>query len=311
MELFSELYSRKYLTVGALLKELAKGGVKAREASALLNNGSQLTLSSLEKDLKLIERENGMVYAAPEINTALHLPMTKLELSWLSSLCDDERIGLFLNETEQKKLRALLADTEPLFDKDCFYAFDEEHCRDDHKSEAYVKVFRVLLDTLFFNERCLLVLEGEVVAVQPYTLVYSMLNGGFLLYAYDESAQRMRQFPLRAIAEVKPQGKANPPASFVDSETEAVTVEIFDHADKAVSRNAVERFMISFSNYRKESSFDAERQLCRTTVYYQAEDNENILQGILSFGATVRVISPQKVISEIVNRLKRQKQLLS
>ena len=51
MELFSELYSRKYLMVSTLLKELAKGGIKAGEASALLDYNSGLTLSSLENTL--------------------------------------------------------------------------------------------------------------------------------------------------------------------------------------------------------------------------------------------------------------------
>lgn len=310
MELFSELYSRKYLMVSTLLKELAKGGIKAGEASALLDYNSGLTLSSLENDLKLIKRENGLVYAAPELNTALHLPLTKLELSWLRSICDDERIGLFLNENELKQLKSLLADTEPLYNNDCFYAFDKEHCQDDYRNEAYIKVFRTLLEALLFSERCLFTFDGETIDVQPYYLVYSMLNGGFLLFAYDESTQRIRQLPLRLITAVKPNGKADRSASVKGSETESVTVEIFDHADKTVSRNAVERFMISFSNFRKESSFDTERQICRTTVYYQTEDSENVLQGLLSFGATVKVISPPKTIREIVTRLRRQKQLL-
>ena len=85
---------------------------------------------------------------------------------------------------------------------------------------------------------------------------------------------------------------------------------LFDNSDLNLSRNAVERFMISFSNFRKESAYDEERQLCRTTVYYRPEDSETVLGNIISFGPTVRVASPQKSAEEIVRRLKRQKELL-
>ena len=70
--------------------------------------------------------------------------------------------------------------------------------------------------------------------------------------------------------------------------------------------------MICFSNYRKESTYLAEpsgKRICRTTVYFNDYDYETIVRRVISFGSVVKVISPQRVIDDIVERLKKQKQL--
>ncbi len=71
-------------------------------------------------------------------------------------------------------------------------------------------------------------------------------------------------------------------------------------------RNALERFLIHFSHFRKEavqvsdSTYDIK-------IYYDQNDETELVIRVLSFGPFIKVTQPQKFAGLIKNRLISQK----
>ena len=85
---------------------------------------------------------------------------------------------------------------------------------------------------------------------------------------------------------------------------EPVVVEVYD------DRNAIERFMVEFSTYRKNSEFDDNTQFCTTKIYYRKTDEIEVLIKLLSFGPTLKVLGPDKFLKLFKYRVKRQYEIL-
>jgi predicted DNA-binding transcriptional regulator YafY len=71
-------------------------------------------------------------------------------------------------------------------------------------------------------------------------------------------------------------------------------------------RNALERAMLHFSYLEKETERLDDRHY-RITLYYDGDDETEVLIRVLSFGPMLRVISPESFIKQIKERLNRQK----
>ena len=82
-----------------------------------------------------------------------------------------------------------------------------------------------------------------------------------------------------------------------------MTVEIID------VRNALERAMLHFANYEKET-----RQISDTVYHmkcsYNKSDETEVLIRILSFGPMLRVLEPASFVKQINERLLRQAKLI-
>lgn len=73
-------------------------------------------------------------------------------------------------------------------------------------------------------------------------------------------------------------------------------------------RNTLERAMLHFSDLQKETIKFSEC-LYRMTLYYNPEDETEILIRVLSFGSTIKVIEPESFVELIRERLHMQRQL--
>ena len=81
---------------------------------------------------------------------------------------------------------------------------------------------------------------------------------------------------------------------------------LFTLADQ---RNALERVMLHFSDCRKETRRTGERAY-QVKLWYDPQDETEILIRILSFGPMIKVTEPDSFIGLIRERLNRQKNLL-
>ena len=70
-------------------------------------------------------------------------------------------------------------------------------------------------------------------------------------------------------------------------------------------RKALERMMLHFSHLRKETERKGEN-LYRMRLWYQPEDETELVILVLSFGPMVRVIAPEDVRRQVVQRLTKQ-----
>ena len=84
---------------------------------------------------------------------------------------------------------------------------------------------------------------------------------------------------------------------------ESVILKIYDE------RNAMERAMLQFADYRKNTRrCDDNSYLCE--IFYDKDDETELLIEILSFGPMIQVIENDHFINLIKQRLKKQAELM-
>ena len=318
MELFDEIYSRNYTAIAKILKQFQSENrpMTGKEISDILTRyNAELTLRELTDNLGILTKsDHANTYIVRDaFLPAPRRPLTFSELSWLRAVSLDRRLSLFLDDEQRDRLTDVLADVPTLYDEDMFCCFDEDICPDDYNSKTYQAVFRKLRKAIRRREYCLIscIDRGdEATTVLPVRLCYSQRDGSFTMYAQDED-EREITVPLRQILFVKLLNSFAGPVKQSAVDKASVTIRILSDADPEAERNAVERFMISFSDYQKETRYLSDAGICETTVYFRFEEYENILQTIIAFGPVVKIIQPQSAVKELVMRLKRQKELLS
>lgn len=85
---------------------------------------------------------------------------------------------------------------------------------------------------------------------------------------------------------------------------EWVEFEIYDE------RNALERVTLHFSNYEKHIEYDKERKCWICRMYYDWDDQMEILVALLSFGSVLKVLGPDEFVKMIKMRLYQQRQVM-
>ena len=85
---------------------------------------------------------------------------------------------------------------------------------------------------------------------------------------------------------------------------EKLVMELLD------SRNALERAMLHFSDLEKETEKLDDRRY-RITLRYRQSDETEILIRILSFGPVLKVVEPERMVTQIRERLARQTALFA
>ena len=73
-------------------------------------------------------------------------------------------------------------------------------------------------------------------------------------------------------------------------------------------RNALERAMLHFSHLNKQTERIGE-DLYKITLFYEREDETELLIRVLSFGPVLKVVFPDDFVKKLVKRLKKQNDL--
>lgn len=310
MTIFDEIYSRNYMAVNQILNRIAeKGELSGAELGKLLSGDVTISRKQLTDEIRLLYRDpqTNTFNAFDQLPAAVKRPLTTLELSWLKSVCEDKRAALFLDENKLQALRDRLADVEPLYRQKDFYCFDEEHSSDDFEDKGYQKLFQTLLSIADNGGSCTVSYGGALYALSDLRLVYSLLGNSFELHGADKTG-KLRIIPLSGVTEVS---KKTTGSALRAAASKEITVEIMDSVNPNLTRNALERFLISCSNMPKTCSYDERRMCCTITLTCDEYAYPSLLDLIISFGSTVCVISPEETRKEIKKRLLRQKELFA
>lgn len=67
--------------------------------------------------------------------------------------------------------------------------------------------------------------------------------------------------------------------------------------------------MVEFSSYEKQSEYDGETGSCTVTLWYQRDDETEVLIRLLGFGPVVRVLGPKRFMAQMRERVLRQNSL--
>ncbi len=298
-ELFSEIYSVYWLTMAEIIKEAIEGRLDERLIHDIVkrNAFSESVLTILpalkSQDWKLIDKS----FKTP-IKQPPHFPVTELEKRWLKTISTDPRIKLFSPDLSG------LEDVKPLFSFGDIVYFDRYKDGDPFDDQKYINHFRTILFALKNNRRLhIKFLGGKGGNVSgkyiPYRLEYSQKDDKFRLIT--SGGRSSITINLARITKCELAGSFSPDAVIPPiRQTRELITELYDE------RNALERVMLHFSGFRKETERVGENTY-RLKLWYDRDDETEILIRVLSFGPMLKVLSPDRFIKQIKLRINKQK----
>lgn len=300
--LFSEVYSAYFNTVAAILHEAITVGVTEKRIMEIIKD--KAFSESMLSILPSIKNEEWLI-----MNRKLHSPLkaspqrppTLLQKRWLKGLLTDSRIQLFDIPATG------LEEVTPLFTPADFVYFDRYLDGDPYTETAYIQHFRIIRAALKEHRRIYVKytnrkgkgVQGRFI---PLRLEYSakddkirLLTAGGRFSAYIN----LGRISECALLEPYDEKEIFPPRALEQS-------VIFLLTDQ---RNALDRVMLHFSDCRKETHRTVEKSY-QVTLWYDPQDETELLIRILSFGPVVKVIQPDRFIVLIKERLQRQREII-
>ncbi len=296
--LFSEVYGSYYNVIAAVLAEAVEGTLTRERLNALVQEKafgeSVLTIPSNLTDgtWKLLTK----ALKTPLRNVPT-MPLTTLQKRWLKALRQDPRIRLFgVDDTG-------LEDVKPLFPADAVVYYDRYTDGDPYDDPEYIENFRTVLQAL--REKRLLRVrftsrlgERHSWVCRPLRLEYSAKDDKFRLIA--AGGKRPTALNLGRVHSVVLLDPFDPETQATAApRTDALVLEVTDE------RNALERVMLHFSHFEKQAEQLDDRHY-RLTLHYDRDDETELLIRVLSFGPMVKAVAPDRFVSLLRERLKRQ-----
>lgn len=320
MELFSEIYGCYYEVVSALLRAAPLGRKELERLVAERGYGEstfQLIPKLLDQSTwPLFEEQEGRYHS--RLAHAPSLPVSTLELSWLKALLGDQRIRLFLTDEQLSHLAAALTDIAPLYRQEDFFYFDRYLDGDDYADPDYRRRFQTILAAIRERRVLHFVYDPPKSRMRtgyhlPLRLEYSSKDDKFRVYTiqlWRGASQGYYSLNLGRILEARLTEERYEGTPDLDDWRrrhrckEPLTLRITNE------RNGIERFMVEFSSYEKQSEYDAESKTCTVKLWYQRDDETEVLIRLLGFGPVVRVLSPEPFVAQMRERILRQSALI-
>lgn len=299
MVLFHEIYSSYYHTVSKILSASRKGSLTESEMLRIIKENafaeSHLTIIPALKD------ENWQLIDEKLQTPLVHQPstgLTTLEKRWLKAISLDPRIRLFPVDF------TILEDVEPLFTPEDYVVFDNYNDGDDYENEHYIQIFHTLQNAIHTHRKVLIQYSSRknnrrTIACTPYQFEYSEKDDKFRIrilgcrYADILNVSRIQKCDILDEAGVSPGETRNIISDYL-------IMELLDE------RNALERVMLHFAHFEKEAQ-RISKQKYRIKIYYERDDETEMLVRVLSFGPFVKVTEPEHFVDLIKKRLLMQK----
>ena len=229
-------------------------------------------------------------------------PLSIIEKMWLKSIYLNPRIELFIDD-DFPKPKPKLRDVEPLFDWKDFVLFDRKEARLEIK-------FRKPDNTVSFSSDGTYEIEPKTGIGKLYIdteyLEYSERDNKFRLIGNNPRFGR-NMVNIASIVECREVEKRKfPNPKFPNAQSDnafqsEVIFELFD------SNNVLERFLLNFSHYEKDSEYMKESGKYRIKITYDKADETDLLIRTLSFGPHVKVLEPSDFVELIRERLRKQR----
>lgn len=312
--LFSETCNRYFDVVNRILSKRKAGRNRISDTVKRYGFGESLLFllpKLTDNEWELFEEEQGSYI--PKIKGGIRTPLSSLQKRWLKAALADPRAGLFLTDEQIKKLNEKLSDTEALFDAKDFYYFDRFSDGDDYSNAIYKECFRQLLKAVKEKYYVCITYSNKSgrktkICAIPHRIEYSIKNDCYRVLCYSAAKGGMSKYILRIsrMISVIPTGDDTDSCeiSETDVSRKKVTLTIFDE------RNAMERAMLQFADYRK-NTMRIDENSYRCEIFYNPDDETELLIELLSFGPMIKVEGDERFIGLIKKRLQKQKTLTS
>ena len=275
--LFHEIYSTYFQTVAKILAEAVEHPLTTGEINAIIQD------YAFEESTLNIPESLGMTHwqLLKEDGTTIlrkkpTMPLTILQKRWINAIALDPRIGLFTDQP------VVFSDVEPLFLPEDIYVFDKYSDGDPYENPEYIRNFRLILDAIKHRYQIQISIinrHGKQITTRtiPEYLEYSEKDDKFrLIGTGSKLGNTINLGRIISCEKYENQqggkvGKRNQPRQ------RKVIFELIDE------RNALERVLMHFAHLEKQVEKIDERKY-QVTLYYDKEDETEILIRVLSFG---------------------------
>jgi predicted DNA-binding transcriptional regulator YafY len=316
-----EEYSCYYNVIAQILEQAQTGITKAEietlvEENAFYDSTFHLLPMLFSNTWSFLEQKGDLYFSKVQSNINKR-PLTILEQEWLKALLCDEKISLFIDEDKQKELGALLEDVDPLFEPTQIHIFDEVLDKDLYSDKKYIQHFRMLLEACKKHTVLRITYQAPKnertsnFCFLPYKLIYSQKDNKFRASGvFIKNEQKYSKRILLNLSRIES-------ISLDTTKIEDVIEEIYTHDTKTQSitikvfkqRNALERFMLQFASWEKETTYNEEENCYYCHVVYDKADGAELIIRVLSFGPTIKILGPTSFVKQVKDRIRKQKNL--
>jgi hypothetical protein len=321
MELFSEIYGCYFTVVSRILEQSQNGLTKIEIEQLVKSHGFydstfHLLPALFSCEWNLLDERDKKYYS--RLSRNVKRPLTALEKAWLKALLFDPRIKLFLDEESLVELQKALSDIEPLFMYDDFHIYDQHLDGDKFEDSDYILRFRTIIKAI--KEHYPLIVEYDSPKgartrrqYHPYRLCYSERDNKFRLQCavFHKSRNRLERVTLNLARITSAQISEN--QFDISAELTRLYREVLCSnpviLEISKERNALERCMLQFASFMHQTEYDKERDIYTCRIWFDHNDETELLIRILSFGPVVKVLGPDGFLSQIKERIGRQIEL--
>ena len=322
MNIFSEIYGTYFRIAAKLLEDEVTGEKSVRDT--VLRDGFRDSVLFLPQKL-IPGGEDWGLFRREKDNTLRRITkkapvkvLTRLQKMWLKAKLSDPRIRLFMEDETIEQMRQSLADVKPLYRHEHFRLTDRFADHDDYSDEKYISNFRAALDAVKHRRMVDISFHtgrgkrasGRFVLLK---IEFSPKNGKFRAYCYLLRNDKIRSSGLINIGRIESitdTGRVfRTPVSMDDYFSsrkckEPAVIRVTNE------RNGVERFMLEFASFEKHTVRDLEKNEYTVELWYDEQDETEVLIMLLSFGPVIEILGPGKLRSQARERLERQYGLL-
>lgn len=321
LELFSEIYGCYFTVIGSILEQAQNGaGLNKAEIEKLVQNNAfydsafHLLPKLFSGEWDLLDKKGDDRYYSKIQMPNIKRPMSALEKAWIKALLLDKRISLFVSPDELKALEMELSHIQPIFLPSDFHIFDSAADGDPYLDEQYKQVFRAILHACLAKTALFIVYESGkqrrlTKHVFPHKLCYSNRDDKFrLMGILIQKGEHYKCITLNLarILSVEPSDKVFQKEWHVE---EHVTKHICAEPivlELSKERNALERCMLQFASWEKQTEYDENKNCYICRIFYDGQDETELLIRILSFGPVVKVLGPEGFLMQVKERIKKQ-----
>lgn len=320
MELFSEIYNCYYQVLRHLLctqTALTTQQIRSQICGEGFEESMLSIIPKLENGIwNLFQREGDLFLS--KLTSSFTTPVSSLQKSYLKALLSDPRIRLFLNREQLEALHKMLSAVSPLWTQEQFYYYDRFADGDLYENENYRHNFRTLLAAqknhqyvdIDYNSPNGNRIHHHYV---PARLEYSVKNDKFRLLALKNTKNQNMRLEILNISRIQSIHLTEKTLSSAIDLNALIQNSYYREPLKLHiinKRNALERAMLHFANYEKNTTkIDANTYEC--LIYYNQSMETELLIEVMSFGPMLTVIGNDKFLRSLKARLQRQKKLIT
>ena len=246
------------------------------------------------------------------------VPLSSLELRWLSTIINDSKINYFLTPKEITLIRTFLADNncnDP-FSMDKIVYYDRYHTQKKIQDREMLFTQRIL-DSI--SKSTMMYIEYEtnynnIIKKEyiPLVLEYSNRDNRFQLYVKHSDSSIVDVINVSSILSLRKTWRTY---ENVDARRTLVRSRVATMSSVSIlfsaNNNMPDRILNEFSPWEKTCLYDEKTQLYKLTIKYPISDEKDILIRLMGYGEEITFEDLGHPITiEFLNRLNLQQRLI-